>query len=173
MAHAGGRPSKYSKKFCKLLIKYFSEAPTQIQVLKKEIIKSNGTIEREYTTLAGNFPTFSDFTFINKLGVHRLTEWYNAKIRNDKWRYPEFREAYNRAKALQKNFITHNAMRGLTPPATFIFVAKNITDMRDKTDVDVTSGGKELKGVIGFNYLPPEKQEKLNAGDNASTQANN
>lgn len=173
MAHAGGRPSKYSKKYCKLLIKWFTDPPKVIPVLKKETIDVGGKVIREYTHIPGDFPTFSEFAFEHNISHDSISRWGNAKLKNGKPKYPEFCEAYNVAKQKQKNFITNNAMRGLTPPATFIFVAKNITDMRDKTDVDVTSGGKELKGVIGFNYLPPEKQEKLNAGDNASTQANN
>lgn len=58
----------------------------------------------------------------------------------------EFCVSYKRAKEIQKELLIEGAMRGFFNPTAFIFTAKNITDMRDRVENDVTSGGKEIKG---------------------------
>lgn len=150
-----GRPTKYKQIYSKKIIEYFSQPPTR-QVLKKEIIKSNGTIEREYVERAAPLPTFSGFS--RHIGVNgdTIVEWSNARDKKKKLKYPDFSAAYNIAKDLQRDFLVHNGLSGNSPPAAFIFVAKNITDMHDKQEVDHTTKGEK---ITGFNYLSPEKAD--------------
>ena len=67
----------------------------------------------------------------------------------------DFGGAYNRCRNIQKECLMRLGLTGISPPASFIFVAKNITDMRDSSDI--TSGGKPLQGVV---MLPPKKSDK-------------
>lgn len=180
----GGRPTKYDPKFADELLDYFLKSPKNEQIIKREKIirKSNGTeeVEREYMTVPCDLPTLDKFA--RKIGVNgdTLVVWASSKYKdkydlNDKkappqelWgklKRPKFSAAYNMAKILQKEFLTDNGLRGLYPPASFIFVAKNVTDYRDKVEsnVDLTSKGEKIKQVVGFNYLPPAKE---NGSDN-------
>lgn len=161
-----GRPSKYKPEYCEEIIKFFS-GPKMKQVVKSErtITKANGTTEtfKEYMYMAEDLPTFNQFA--RSIGVNEDTvvEW--AKPENKK-KYDGFSVSYNIAHKLQKEFLVDNALKGLHPPATFIFTAKNITDMRDKveTDIDVTSKGKR---VVAFNFIAPKPD-----GHNTEHQAN-
>lgn len=149
----GGRPSKYKKKFCDLIVEYFSRIPNE-SWLKKEIIKANGTIEREYGIKAARLPTLEDFAWNNKIPYRTMYEWANGRTTKDgtqkQSKHPEFAQAYNRAKQMQKQFLVDNALASLSPPASFIFVAKNITDMRDKAEIDMTSGGQPIFQKISY-----------------------
>ena len=130
--HVGGRPTKYDPKYCEELIAFFS-VPKSKQVVKKEklITKANGTTEseKEYVCIPEDLPTFEKFARnINVCYDTLISEW----CKNHK----EFSEAYNIAKSLQKEFLVDNGLAGLYPPASFIFVAKNITDMKDKQELE-------------------------------------
>jgi hypothetical protein len=126
--HAGGRPSKYDPKFCEEIVKFF-DVPKSVRVVKAEITGKNDYSKTEYEDKPNPLPTFSKFARSVGICHDCITDW--AKI------HPEFTEAYNVAKELQKEFLMDNGLAGLYPPASFIFTAKNITDMKDKTDVDV------------------------------------
>ena len=64
----------------------------------------------------------------------------------DAWtkEYQEFSDTYKKCKNLQKDMLNDLAMRGFYNPTYTIFVAKNITDMRDKQEV-VTTPDDELR----------------------------
>lgn len=158
-----GRPSKYNNKYCAMIVAHFS-GPTFERYIKSERItnKKNGTTEHwfDYGYRCTDMPTLDDFAF--KIGVDddTLANWASAKYPKDykikslqnQLKHPKFFGAYNRAKKLQKAFLNNNALKGFSPPASFIFIAKNVTDMRDKQEVDHTSKGKE---IAGFNYIIP------------------
>lgn len=163
----GGRPSKYKPIFCKKIIEFFSVEKAK-QYIKSERItkKSNGTEEifREYGWMPNDLPTFNRFARSIKVNEDTVVEWAKAVDKANRLKYPEFSASYNIAKQLQKEFLNDNALKGFHPPASYIFVAKNITDMRDKQDVDLTSKGKS---IVGFNYLPPKKNGEDNPDNKA------
>ena len=149
----GGRPTKYKPEYCKRLIAFFDiEKNKRVVKKEKNITKSNGTVESEieYMLIAEDLPTFEKFA--RSIGVS-----YDTLISEWAKKYKEFSEAYNTAKQIQKEFLTDNGLKGLYPPSSFIFVAKNITDMKDKQDLDVMSGGEKL-GVI---ILPQKNANTL------------
>ena len=158
-----GRPTKYKPEYCDLIIKFF-DGPKNKRYVKSEKIttKANGTQEvwREYAYMCEDLPTFNKFA--RSIGVNEdtIVEWSKEE---NKEKYPGFSAAYNTAKRIQKEFLTDNALKGLHPPATFIFIAKNITDMKDKFEQDVTSAGKQ---IVGLNYVIPQKSDASNNADN-------
>jgi len=157
-----GRPSKYKPKYAKMLLDFFN-VPVFTSVIKKEIIKSNGTIEREYVQMAADLPTLEDFAW--KIGVDddTLERWAKRTVNktSTKLKYPEFCGAYNRAKQLQKNFLVSVGLKGLAPPASYIFTAKNITNMRDKQELDHTTDGKPLQlNVVSYAEAAKQLAEK-------------
>lgn len=130
--HVGGRPTKYDPKYCEEIISFFSIPKTK-QIVKREklINKANGTTEKEveYLTIPEGLPTFEKFA--RSIGVCKdtiISEWIK--------KHEEFSDAYNTCKSLQKEFLIDNGLQGLYPPASFIFVAKNITEMRDKQELE-------------------------------------
>ncbi len=153
-----GRPTKYHKKYCKAIEEFFSRPPNQ-QVVKKEIIKVNGTVEREYITIPNPLPTvrkFADSIGVNPDTIH---EWAKATTKKGKKKYPEFSESYARAMGKAQDFLVDNGLAGLIPPASFIFVAQNYTSLRNKQEVDHTSKGEKIRQVVGFTYVTPEKPD--------------
>ena len=120
-----GRPSKYKPEYCEDIIKFFS-VPTHRTVDYET--EGGRLISKD---VANPFPTFEKFAC--SLGVLLPTLYYWAS------KFPEFSHAYKRAKALQKNFLVQNALSGLYSPAFSIFLAKNITDLRDVKEHNVNT----------------------------------
>ena len=171
-----GRPTKYQNIYCALLVQHFSGPEFEKYIKSERItIKKNGTKETwyEYGYRCTNLPTFAGFARKIKVNQETVSLWATEKYPDDyvdkklakKLKHPNFSVAYNTAKELQKEFLSNNALKGFSPPASFIFIAKNITDMKDKQEIDHTTKGKEIKG---FNYLPPEqpKDDGKNSTDN-------
>lgn len=169
----GGRPSKYKPKFCEEMIKHFSIDP-----YKKETMESsteyfaNGAIKKKnekFKLVPNKLPTFFNFARSIDVSHEALHRWRDARIgkfekdetdtgKDDRpFKYPEFRVAYNAVKQLQKEFLMELGLAGASPPASFIFVAKNITDMRDKIEVPTDDQGNP---VTGFIVLPQRMSAK-------------
>ncbi len=121
-----GRPSKYDPKYCEEIIAYFDIEPNYEKELNH--VTAKGSEWTDYKKWANSLPTFLGFA--KQIGVNgdTLVEW--AKVHKD------FSAAYNRAKDLQKWFLIENGLNGLYNPQFAIFVAKNITDMKDKSEVE-------------------------------------
>ena len=88
------------------------------------------------------------------------------------WEYKKknetFGNAYKKVKQIQKECLIVGALKGIFNPTAFIFTAKNITDMRDHTKIDHTSGGKPFvlpSEIIKKNGLSqrPKKDRKRSA----------
>lgn len=161
-----GRKTKYKPIYVKKIIEYFDSFPIQIKLVKKESKKTlrTGAVDeyKEFEYIAGDMPTL--FKFSRKIGVHEdtLLEWSKVKTKTGKLKYPDFSGAYNMAKKIQKEWLISVGLKGLAPPASYIFTAKNITDMTDKQEIDHTSKGER---ITGFNYQPPVSDETNNTND--------
>lgn len=138
--HAGGAPTKYDSKYIQEMLDYFDIDKTYTVEVK--VPTKNGSVINEITK-ANAMPQFS--VFARKIGccVQTLLNWCEKE--------PEFLEAYNTCKAIQKEFIIENGMAGLYHPNFTIFVAKNVTDMRDKQEIDHTSGGEPMKPIVSWS----------------------
>ena len=116
----------------------------------KEIISydKDGNEKISYVEKANILPTFEKFAV--NIGVCRDTL--------DAWtkEYKEFSDTYKKCKNLQKDMLNDLAMRGFYNPTYTIFVAKNITDMRDKQEI-ITTPNEEVRE----KYL--EAMKNLNA----------
>jgi hypothetical protein len=142
-----GRPTKYKPEYAAAIIRWFS-VPKHTQFLKKEVtIETTGRHECEYQMVASDLPTFEGFARSIEVNGDTVVEWAKAEDENGDRKYLEFSAAYKVAKDLQREFLIDNGLKGLYPPAAFIFTAKNITDMRDvqetKNESNVTVTGLE------------------------------
>ena len=128
-----GQPTKYKPEYCQQLIDYFSIEPLEI-IREQEI---TGTEGGKYVSrrLPQRFPWFEGFA--RKIGVHRntLKNWYAE--------HPEFAEAYDTAKDLQREFIVDVALSGAAPPSFAIFTMKNVCGWRDERDLKLRKAKEE------------------------------
>ena len=122
-----GRPSKYDDKYCKDIIEFFSIPTTYEQEVTT--IKAG----EEFTTYVqkpNNLPTFEGYSKKISVDVDTLKNWTRE--------HEEFNKAYERCKQLQKDFLVQNALLGYYNTTFSIFLAKNITDLRDKIECEQT-----------------------------------
>lgn len=148
-----GRPTKYKKEYPRKLIEFF----VKNRAYKKEVIKveyfASGEIKKqEYKLMCGDIPFFSKFAReVVGCDEDTIVNWAKAKNEDGSPKYAEFFGAYNMVKKILKEFLINQASAGLIPPATFIFIAKNITDMVDKTQVSTPPGEDLTVKFAGMN----------------------
>lgn len=129
----GGRPSKYDPKYCEEIIAFFDRDPYQPLMVKDEdgnpIPATNKSGDPHLVPCA--FPTKEGFA--RAIGVHRDTihQWQQD--------HEEFSDAIKKAEDIQKDILIQNALVGCYDRTFSIFVAKNVTDMRDKQELEHTS----------------------------------
>lgn len=136
-----GRKTKYIQDYCKQIVDFFNISHTRNKEIKSFDKDGNEKIRIEET--ANILPTFEKFAVSIDVCVDTLNEW--CKV------HEEFSEAYKKCKALQKDMLNDLAMRGFYNPTYTIFVAKNITDMRDRQDI-YNSGNSQI--VVNVNRKP-------------------
>jgi len=157
-----GRKSKYKSKYCEQIITFFDVEPYRKELVAD--IKGYGKTgsqnfeKQEYKLVANRLPMFSKFARSIGTTTSSLDRWCK--------KHEEFREAYNTAKEMQKEFLMDNGLAGLYPPASFIFTAKNITDMKDvvKQEQDVHFTGLENLDDETLDKLIAEKQARIGKG---------
>lgn len=128
-----GQPTKYKPEYCQQLIDYFSIEPLEI-IREQEITDTEGGkyISRR---LPRRFPWFEGFA--RKIGVHRNT------LKNWCAEHPEFAEAYETAKDLQREFLVDIGLSGATSASFAIFTMKNVCGWRDERDLKLKKAKEE------------------------------
>lgn len=128
-----GQPTEYKPEYCQQLIDYFSIEPLEI-IREQEIVGTEGGkhISRR---LPQRFPWFEGFA--RSISVHRNT------LKNWCAEHPEFAEAYDTAKDLQREFIVDVALSGAAPPSFAIFTMKNVCGWRDERDLKLGKAKEE------------------------------
>ena len=128
--HAGGRPTKYKKEYCDLMIEYFTIQPQQT-VYKKTYYADGGIKAEEPVVLPEQLPTFQKFADSVGVTVSTLWEWEK--------KYKEFSKAYARAKQLQEYIWLVNSMSNLYNAQFAQFFGKNCLGYKDKQEIDVAT----------------------------------
>lgn len=137
-----GRPTKYEARFVEEIVAWFDVEKYKDIVIERMTreTKQGETTTEKFKRVANDLPTLQGFA--RSIGVTHATllNWANDVVDVEavepQRKHPEFFEAYNVAKELQKDFLVQNGLQGHYPPASFIFVAKNITDMTDKQIIE-------------------------------------
>lgn len=145
--HAGGRPTKYKKEYCDDIIEYFGIEP----FIEREINYTNkdgDVYKTEYVKDPNKLPFLTKFARTIGVDIRTLERWTE--------KYPRFSRAYKAAKEMQQEFLIENGLRGLYNASSFIFTAKNITDMRDQKDVNIDAN---IKGSFGVIQVPVPLKE--------------
>ena len=124
-----GRPSKYDPKFCKRIIDYFTQ-DLYIERIKSRITSKTGAVCENMELLPNPPKWFGSFAYSIGVTQKTLTEWIKTKA--------DFCLAYTRAKELQHEHIKNLANMGLYNSNFATFTMKNISDWRDKKDLELS-----------------------------------
>ena len=146
------RPTKYKPEYCKEIIEFFDIEPhfeTPVVFTDKK-----GNTREEVKFIPSDLPLFSAFAV--SIGTHRetLINWTKAVDKKGNLKYPEFFDAYKKAKEYQRNILITNGIKGLYSVAFAIFTAKNIIGWKDRQDI--TSDDEKIEGII--LYKPKKKK---------------
>lgn len=139
-----GRPTKYKPEYCQELIRFFDVEPyTDVDL---EHYDKDGNVKWvDKKRMANKLPTLRNFAKSIEINIDTVYEWIK--------KYEEFSDAFTHAKDLQKWFLIENGLNSCYNPMFAIFTAKNITDMRDKQEIDNRT---EMR-LTGFEKLTDEQ----------------
>ena len=143
--------TKYKPEYCQKLIEHFSRPP--IGIVEKEVEttvffkgKPTQVVKKIKSEQINTPPYFEEFARSINVPYLDLLDWC--------MNYPEWGESFRKAKALQKEFLINQSLLGRYNPTFAIFTAKNITDMRDVSN-------HELTGKDGGAIKISDAREKL------------
>lgn len=128
-----GRPSNFKPEHCKALIDFFGIEP--YENIKIPHYNPDGSLKWEdIKRLPAKFPSLVNFAKSISVSIRTVYDWIDKDHSSFK---KEFSHTFTYiAKRLQKDFIIQNGLQGLYNPVFAKFVAVNVTDMRDRTEVD-------------------------------------
>jgi len=147
-----GRPTKYKAEYCEELRKFFSKK--RFQKLKTIITGKNDYQKEETKLIANELPTLERFA--EKIEVDRdtLSNWGKE--------HKDFFGTIRQCQNIQKDFLIQNGLLGLYQSNFAIFVAKNLTDMRDRQEQDINIKGEldisvkdEINKIYGKSHSDP------------------
>lgn len=122
-----GRPTDYRPEYCRKLIEFFDIEPVDERKIDHFDAKGN-VVWTDIKMLPQRIPSIRKFA--KSIGVHFDTIYEWVKV------HKEFSDSFTHAQAIRKELLIDMGMMGLSPPASFKFVAVNMTDMRDQVIVD-------------------------------------
>lgn len=133
-----GRPTKYKPTYCQALIDFFDIEPWE----EREIphYKGGEVTWTDIKVLPVRMPTLRGFAKHMGVGISTVYRWLDEQ---DGAYQSAFRDAFTCASAIRKDWLIDVGLSGSAPPASFKFVAVNVTDMRDKQET-------ELSGSVSF-----------------------
>jgi len=129
----GGRPTNYKPEYCDALIAFFDVEPYEDVEIKH--YKDGKVSWIDTKRMQNKLPTLTGFAKTIGVSWRTLYDWLNKEHSSFQ---PEFSQAFTYAQELRKDFLIQNGLEGLIPPVTFKFVAVNMTDMRDKQQIEHT-----------------------------------
>ncbi len=160
----GIREGDFKPEYTDALITFFDIQPYNREVIEKSVEYFASGQEKKraekFKYMPAKLPTL--YRFARSIGVDYSTVWRWAEkgetMQGDEriWHkdtapeFIRFCNAYKQAKEIQKEFLINIGLSGAAPSPFAIFTAKNVTDMRDKQESEVTHKGSII-------YLPPKK----------------
>ena len=129
-----GRPSKYKEEYCDQIVEFFNQQPYTLVEIDQEDEDGNVTktvaVDKFGNAIKVPCPLPTKERFAFNIGIHRetLINWAQA--------HPKFFDAIKKAEDLQKDILIQNGLVQAYDKTFAIFVAKNVTDMRDRQDIN-------------------------------------
>lgn len=163
MKNKGGRPTKFKPEYIDEMYKFFNIEPERREVIKSMVEYDEAGNERkraeEVKIMPAKFPTLYSFARHIEVPTKVVIDWaeygrdeeIERRIKNTAnngviskkdaktlEHIKSFCEAYKDAKLAQKQFLINTGLSGASNATAFIFTAKNVTDMRDKIETEVS-----------------------------------
>lgn len=144
-----GRPSKYSPRFNKGIIDFFTQ-DLYTSRIKSTITQKNGSVVKNYE-LVPNPPLFlAEYGYTIGVTDETLRQWAKHK--------PDFSLSFTRAKQLQQEHIIKLANIGLFNSNFATFTMKNISHWRDKKDLELSG---KVDSQLFFGEMLTNSQDAL------------
>lgn len=158
--HAGGAPTKYEPEYCQQLIDHFDIEPWEEHKIPhyKTVKGKRYTVWTDIKRLPARMPTLRGFAKKIGVGIRTVYDWIDEKHGSYQ---EEFSQAFTCAKEIRKEWLIDVGLSGNAPPASFKFVAVNVTDMRDRTEAEIT--GKD-GGPLEVNVTVTKTYKKEDNG---------
>jgi hypothetical protein len=143
-----GRPTKYKEVYCQQLIDYFDIEPWDEREIKH--FKGGEVTWTDIKLIPVRLPTLRRWAKTINVGISTVYDWINKEHKSF---HSKFSDAFIYAKECRKEILIDNGLAGLSPPASFKFVAVNMTDMRDKNETEHKADAelKDLLAVLAKN----------------------
>ena len=137
-----GRPTKYLEEYNNKVDEYLELH--QDKELERVRLKSEKGYEKIDYVLRVNLPTIEGFARF--IGVNKTTlyEW-------DK-KYPDFSNSLDKIRIEQQTRLINEGLAGNYNPTIAKLILSSNHGMREKTEQDITTGGKEINAI---NYIVP------------------
>lgn len=130
------RPTKYREVYCDDIIEFFSREPFQV------VHNADGSVavDRNGSPLLMpcTLPTFEGFAIKIEVDSDTLINWSK--------KHEKFLGAVKRAKTLQKEILVQNGLAGNYEKSFAIFLAKNVTNMKDYKALEVATSNATSDG---------------------------
>jgi len=151
-----GRPTKYLEEYNNKVDEYLELH--QDKELEKVGLKSEKGYEKIDYVLRVNLPTIEGFARF--IGVNKTTlyEW-------DK-KYPDFSNSLDKIRIEQQTRLINEGLAGNYNPTIAKLILSSNHGMREKTEQDITTGGKEINAI---NYIVPNGNN--NQADNETARS--
>lgn len=142
------RPTKYKPEYCDKLIEFFDIEPWEEREIPhyKTVGGEKQLVWTDIKILPVRIPSLYRFAKLISVGYRTLYEWLDV---NSGSYQQEFSHAFMCAKEIRKDWLIDVGLSGSAPPASFKFVAVNVTDMRDKTETE-HSVSEETATLLGL-----------------------
>lgn len=147
-----GRPSKYLEEYINKVDEYLELH--QDTELEKVGLRSEKGYEKIDYILRVNLPTIEGFARF--LGVNKTTlyEWEKN--------YEEFSNALDKIRVEQQTRLINEGLAGNYNPTIAKLILSSNHGMREKTDTDITSNGKDLQPVL-VKFISDENKGDTNS----------
>ena len=151
-----GRPTKYKEEYIDKVDEYLELH--QDKELEKVGLKSEKGYEKIDYVLRVNLPTIEGFARF--IGVNKTTlyEW-------DK-KYQDFSNSLDKIRIEQQTRLINEGLAGNYNPTIAKLILSSNHGMREKTEQDITTGGKEINAI---NYIIPNGNN--NQADNETARS--
>lgn len=154
-----GRPSGYHPDLCEKLIAWFDRPRTERVIKKQRTIKQrNGDIaeEIEWETVSTGLATFDGFAAHVDEPLTTLKQWSQ--------KHPDFKAAWSRARAMQRDWLVELGTRSLILPGTYTFTMANISEWRAQP---IERIGEDRKPVFFFDPMRASRGIGAPSGEQA------
>ncbi len=140
---AAGRPTKYKDEYCEKALEFFAQEPFEVFKLGDgtPLLDRHGKL----VTVACRLPTKEGLAISLEVASSTLYLWIQE--------HKEFSDIIKRCEDHQKEILIQNGLMGNYDRTSWIFTAKNVTDMKDQQDLNHMGG-------IKINRIDSDKDDE-------------